>query len=427
MLPVKVAKLKQLHNLLPLPIFFPFIGGLTSTDIQPTFFVLLVVIFPLIFFIKAPILKEIGMMVSVYISIIFISIGCIFNIGNIDLAFYFRLLMPPISFVLLGVMLQNNYLKVTTRFIIFIYLIYFSVGLVQYFYPSFLADVVYRSEQHVSLLVESGRGVRSLASEPTQLGFVFIFLNIIYFAVSKNDEVRLSRLNYASSRRCSCNRKYATLLFILGTLLISQSSTAIAVHFSVAAFAVWADSKHRLIVILTIALISFLTLVGFQSGAFDGDGRRVFNIIEIAINDPIQLTNFGAFQRILNIYLTLSAAVEHGYAGSGSSDVPVMVDITLGSQILVFWIADKVLGGIFEYVLQLGVFGIPYVLVWFFLLFKILIERKIAIQERVFYVFSLALTNFFYGSVVNPLPIFCLVYIYMFSTGCFSLKSCGRD
>ncbi|WP_304247137.1 hypothetical protein [Parabacteroides gordonii] len=122
--------------------------------------------------------------------------------------------------------------------------IWFIVGAIQYFiYPSFMDFILYRSDNE--WMLESGRGVTSLAVEPTNYGICCLFLQII---------------NYLNFRNQSAY-KLLTQLLLVQIFLFSLSSTCffcmVVSAFSYMLYKI-CMSKHRFKWLFLLIIVSYI-------------------------------------------------------------------------------------------------------------------------------------------------------------------------
>lgn len=128
------------------------------------------------------------------------------------------------------------------KLFITINLLYIFIGFLQLFYPDIISLIVTQRG-----LGAGGRGVTSLAAEPTSFGLVLFFFSFIYIAQSN---FNLSKLHL-----------FILALNLISIIFLSKSSNVILFLFiAILVFFLFANIKIKLIIVTIFSLISFFAL-----------------------------------------------------------------------------------------------------------------------------------------------------------------------
>ncbi|MDH3379443.1 MAG: hypothetical protein OEQ39_21150 [Gammaproteobacteria bacterium] len=287
----------------------------------------------------------------------------------------------------------------TSKYIGFIAFVYVCVAMFQVIVDEQIAsELVYRGYQE---LETSGRGVRSLASEPAVFGNLLLLLSGFFMLI-------------AARERWSAKGFLVLQAVLLGaTIFLSQSVYAISVHFIVFLAATSVVSWRLCLVILLAAVWA---VVGFLV-TIEAEGVRALFILQALIEDPILLYEQGAILRVMNVPVSVYGGVLHGVfgAGFGSGQIVAGSIPALPGYPIPFEIGDRLVGGSVELFLRLGIGAVPLL---FFYLFQIIRIGKMRVQidaRRLWIGFPLALviflTSFTYSSIANP-----MVWLLFFGT-----------
>ncbi len=144
------------------------------------------------------------------------------------------------SFCLIGFIYFLNEYGFPWKLFMAINFLYIAVAILQFYYPDIVSSIVTQRGTR-----ESGRGVQSLAAEPTAFGLVLFFFAFIYLAAS----------NFKPSRVIS----YFIGLNIFSIIFLAGSSTVI-LYLLVAAFIsfFWLNFRLKLILLISIFTIAFI-------------------------------------------------------------------------------------------------------------------------------------------------------------------------
>lgn len=298
---------------------FPFVGIFKGIDIQPFFF--LGIIAYLLF--GNLIIKPQSLLLAMLL--IFPALFW----GN------FKFLFQTIVFIV-TFSLANNFISgLDKKILALVFLVYVLVGVIQLWHPLFMSGVLNRSAELVTMASDSGRGVRSLTAEPSDLSRMFLLLNILYLVAD--------------------GKKTHSILFLLGSVVISQSAYGVIIHV-IALFLLMTGGIY---VFLSYAALAFVLLY-LPFLLFPGS--RFVLAMDWLLNNRKMLLTQGAFKRVLNVPITFHGISHYGLLGS--EYFPSVVKSTMTTPIggMKFYIQHRNLGGLFELVLRYGLFGIPVLL-----------------------------------------------------------------
>lgn len=379
-------------------VLFPFVGNYSGSDTQPFSVIYISAVFFLTVF-QARISKAALCFFIVSLALIFSS--TLVHISEISLSFFLSQVSIGIIFFGLFYLVSNRLLIIEPSIVIFAYFIYISVGVVQFYDPNFMSNAVSRPPEKVFDLVSSGRGVRSLAPEPAQLGATLINLNLLY---------ALSR--FAHPSEFSKARLFlVTLVMFLATVLVSQSAYVVIIYTMMIFFLALLMGKGVITSLIFILPLAVLASWGLLESRED---LRIVVVFKALFDDPSWIVNQGAFARVVNIPLQALASVEFGAFGSGNSSeaVPVNLVIPFFELEVERFVGNRVLGGLFEIYLRMGVLGLP-ILGFVLILILVGIKRSIPYDVVGAWVgLSLMLTFVQYGSLSNPIGWLILVLFW---------------
>ena len=159
---------KLLKKILILFIFFPYIGFVPGVDIQP-FYILTSIFLILLYSHKLKIPKN-DLFVIVLSSCFIIFRVLFFNHTTISLIPIFKLCVSLLTPITIFILIKNKIIVANYKFIQISLFVVVGIGIIQLIFPDFLTFLVSRSEESIERLISSGRGVRSLFSEPSSFG-----------------------------------------------------------------------------------------------------------------------------------------------------------------------------------------------------------------------------------------------------------------
>jgi hypothetical protein len=392
--------------ILLLSIFFPEVGVVSFTDIQPNFLLLSTIV--LIY--SARFIK-ISMVAFLYfcVCILFLWLSIFIHISNVNYVYILTYLTALITVLLCYLLCSNHRLNFSNNFLLSICFVYFFVAFIQFFIPDFLISLVTRGLTTDKLLL-SGRGMMSLTGEPAHFGKIIIILNVLYaFKVLVKGEQTFRNIGPLW---------ISVILFVLNCIL-SQSFYACFFHLLILIAIIYLI--NRKLAIMAIGLLVFIAISFIEILNFAFPDHRIVNILSFIINDPEPLLKQGAMVRALNVPLSLFNLKYFGIWGSGNSPDLFIAHIDLGIGTLSYVVSNRLYGGVIEYVLKMGVLSIPIVVAYIYMIISIG-RVKLSVgrggRRRVGVIFSamLVVLSLQDGSPASPLMIFTVIYLFIEST-----------
>ncbi|WP_254277482.1 hypothetical protein [Halomonas sp. 3H] len=403
---LKVNKFFTLIVLISL--FFPYVGFVSGIDVQPLFvFFLLPSVF-LALSVSVPLKATLVFLLSIFTLILY---GLVFGY-SVTSKFILTYLFAVTTVYFIYIYIKNYNIDIGLKFVFFVLSCYIGVGLVQLFFmPEFLAGLVHRDSAVVHILKESGRGARSLTGEPSHLGKVITLMNVLmlYIIMKENSYGFSSRLNMSF---------VASFLLLALSGLVARSAYAFAVHLSVVLFFFVSVMKAKT-VIRIISSISLMFIFFILLHLFDVmSGTRIEAMFLLAFNNPEALLQQGAARRVFNIPLSLNNLRYFGIFGSGERESVYNAVLWTPIGDLSYFANYRNLGGLIEFVMRLGVFSFPFLLV--FLLFSIRVLRLNSFSDLFgysgfgfFVLYSFLITMVQDGPFVLPIGWFVFIYIVL--------------
>jgi len=341
--------------------------------------------------------QAIWLFISFCIALLYFSLEFLSSNGA-NIFGGFRSLLNFSTFLMMLVFFFCFYEKTnTSKTFIFIYSVWFVVGLIQaLIYPEFAHNFLARESE-----MTGGRGVQSLASEPVEYARVQI-LFMLYACILFHFR-KISFNLFLFIQLCSIVQISLFGLSGLGFVFLT--------FYLGSYFFILYDSPNKLIIFL-IGCLLFVALV-YLGVEYLGT-RRVFSLINLALNNPEELLQYGGFSlRFFNlptsIYVGLyeSALLGNGVGTMASEKIFTYNFLGLEHSNMLHARAH---GGMVGLVYELGIFGIIYILTFFsiFLSFNTSNTKKL----NIFCLLIFTMVLLFDGSMANPLPFFCLVSFY---------------
>lgn len=341
--------------------YFPFVGFVPKMDLQPLFFLaaFLCVVF-LIWYCKVGIS---------FVLAILLGAGLVLShFAFIEEAPEFKYLLTYLLAIFAIFFFYVFYPEyygafLNSKLIYFAFLIYAVVGVIQFFYPEFLAFAVTRSVDAALSYSETGRGVRSLTGEPSSLGKMFNLLNALYVLslVVQGKVLAPSRVLIIS------------FVFLVANIVIARSAYAAGIHFFLISVLWLLIARRSFFVFIILACLAFvITAAALISILNEIQDVRMVGLIFVLMNEPEMILQQGAMRRVLNIPISLNNLAFYGFNGAGNS--PDVFNGRLWTPLgyLHYYGHSRNIGGFVEFILKFGVFSIPIILLYFMLLLKAL-------------------------------------------------------
>ena len=392
-------------SLLLLPAFFPYVGIVPGVDLQPNS--LLAMIALLVLILSSTAINVRPLFLNILLATLVVAVGRVavqLAVGDASsdtsatvLAFAqtsFHLVTILVAYLVV----RAGVFRPTSGLIGTVTLVYILVAVIQLLVnEQFGSSLVYRGYQE---LTATGRGVRSLASEPAVFGNMLLILSGFWMLIAATQGWSARRFLFVQA-----------MLFV-ATALLSQSTYAILQQAAVFSVCVLVVSK-RMFVMLCLAvgwlIIAFVLQIQAQ-------GIRVVFILQTLLQNPVLLYEQGAMLRVMNVPISVYGGMLHGLFGAGFGGQEVVSGFipALPGNPFPFEVADRNLGGAVELFLRLGIGALP--------LLAFILVKTIAIgtydcalgASRVRIGLPLAivifLTVFTYSSIGNP-----LIWLLLFS------------
>lgn len=346
---------------------------------QPYAFMVSIFIF-LIYLKKIIYLVDIN---SILASVIFIFSALLFFILaafdgiNIQEIKYLLMYLTPV-FVGFAVVCSLYFYKDFTILLIKIGLIFWILigGIQTFISPDFLTFGVGEFANAAEVVVESGRGVISLAAEPTHFGFHILLLSSFLLIIKEE--------------------RWIYMMIILGLLFSASSSTLLVVMLSFLFYFI----IRNLIAAVLIMILSFLLFEPFllfiSNEIFED--IRVFNLINAFIEEPTNLLflDHSLNARLGGLMAGISEVWNSYFMPHGMSISDWMVDskFFLYNNDYLWSISPAgIPSGIVIIIYQIGIFALPFILLFYFRLI------------------SLKLTGIRYVFVITP----CIIFLFQLS------------
>jgi hypothetical protein len=378
-------------SILLILIFFPYVGFLPGYDTQPLYHVLSLpfVVFILYKNIYNNNIKQnfflFFIISSIIVSVTLFSDFSIQRVIKILLPFYTIIS----TYLLSRFSIKNNYLK---KIIIYSFLFYLFVGTVQTFFDSeFLSFLTFRGTDIISIET-TGRGVSSLASEPSKFGKIINLFGLLFlFCTTQN------------------NKKIFFKVFIItffSVLLLSKS--VFALIFVLITFLIYfiLNFKPNLLKLFFITTISISSLFLFSSlliNKYLPDSRIRF-LVDLLFENPELLSKQGAFVKLFNPLICIEAYYHQMINPNLVYFYSKLIPLSNGELYLP--LVENYYGGIFEVLNILGVFG--FIILTIFL--TILIRQTKTNKNRAL-LLSILPFLLIEGSLNTPTYWFCFFII----------------
>jgi len=274
--------------------FFPFLNIFRlPTDSQPNALFLSIIIILLNY---RQIKEKFPVKLVLFIFIAFLAfILLLFSELNIDSIFSFT---SYVSLLLIPLAVYISLRKIggiPKKIFFYAVLIWGFVAIIQRFvYVDFLSFLLYRNSG-AGLM---GRGVNSLAPEPTYYGSILALFLIIYF------------INFSPMKN-----KYILYIIILQLILLSLSTTIIAIIFATLLIYILVQILYlrfnKTVIFILLSIFSFISvsLYFFNESILE---TRIYKIAQIFINNPdIILLDESINERVNHAFFPLISIYDH--------------------------------------------------------------------------------------------------------------------
>jgi hypothetical protein len=386
----------NLKYLLYFFILFPFVGFVNGIDTQPFY-----ILFSLLIIVYNIHKYTIDYNILFFVFLLTISIILSFLFTEVDFNYILESLLFPLSFILIYILIDNNLLKITVKSLNIVALIYILIGCIQLFFPNFLIFLTSRTTENIGMLINSGRGVRSLTGEPSHFGKILIVINLFYiYLYHYSNELKFKTLIY-----------YCIFLF-LSNLILSQSAFSISYHsFLLLIYFLCIHKKYILLNSLIIICLLF-TLQLIISYYFSN--TRFYKIYFSIFYNTDFIKEQGAFRRLYNYKIAINNFFYYFPLGTGNSNLKYSTYINTIFGKYSYYASNNVLGGYISLLLKYGIFSFSFFLFYFYSLFQIFVTNyKKEFLIRIFLVVSIFIITFLDSSIINPFYLIFYLYIYI--------------
>lgn len=390
---------RSVCNLFIIFCLFPYLRIIPfNLDAQPNALILSVPI--ICIFSNKRIPKEIAMLLfAMVVAICLLVLTNMSLMGLRTLANYVSLFLVSYSSYL--ILKHHNGLSYNLfRYCVYVW---FLVGFIQFFFDSTFGDfLIFRGA--VTEEMQHGRGVCSLAVEPTYYGMMCVFMAV---------------LNYLNFRGYSHYRQLFILLVI--QLLFSKSTTVILfLGLSVLIYCLCQSLKRRAGVLYIIAALIGLVIFDITFKMYlDSVDSRLTNALKVLYENPdsFLLMDYSVNNRFMHSFFPIKAffddyGIPHGLARFNDYLIPLSKDTTWGYLLPYdyseeYRINSAISGALYD----LGVFSLPIILV----LVKCLKELTKRGYNGLFcgiVLFCMMLNNMPFSQAILPFIFGNLIYLY---------------
>lgn len=378
---------KFLLQFLLIPIFFPYVGFIEGIDLQPFYFIgLLILTLINISSSKKIFIENEKITIAVIFTLIVGFLRFLFDYLFQDYESNFIVFMFHMLTIILILFNSRILLKLVTKeLILVVSFVYVLVGFIQItFDETFLSFMVYRGYQD---LLSTSRGVRSLCSEPSTFSYTLILLNCIYILIIYD----IKRSNTKIIR--------SSIPFVIFNLIFSQSFFGFFIH---ALPLILFFFKGKILKFLSTAIISLYSLKAILPVLLSYYSNRFFYILNASVNNPILLLEEGAMKKVLNLPLSIEGGLKNKFLGLGF-DSSTTNNFTYLKGLLVIDITNKNMGGLIEIFMQLGILSLPF--------FIVLLSKIYMSNDFTYPIFVFTFSVLIYNSYGHPLNWVLIIFI----------------
>lgn len=279
--------------------------------------------------------------------------------------------------------------------------IWFTVGGVQYFfYPSFMEFLLFRSNN--DLMLESGRGVTALSTEPTGYGMTCLLFLII---------------NYLNFRNQS-TYKLLTLLLMVQTILFSLSSTCffcIAISISLYIISKILTSNYRF---YWLFLLTVSCYIGYHVILYllENVDIRFTRLLQYLLDDPAVFFINNGNHRFGGAFFSIKGffddwGMPHGF-GYFDKYIERVIENPIYAPLISIYVLEqrKTITAIGGPLFELGIFALPiyYIIVNAFKKISLWIPKA---DLYLFLLITLMLNSINFNNTILSLIIGNLIYL----------------
>jgi hypothetical protein len=358
-------------------VFFPYIQFIPfGTDVQP--YALLLGIFIFLFSKAVKVSRTDFLIIYILIASFFILFLNEINFNS------FRSLLNYFSIFFISVsayqVLNSNLLNIE-KLIKFFFKIWVVVGIIQNFvFSNFMTFLISSSR------TAHGRGVTSLAPEPTFFGIVLIFFIVFFLHFEKSKE-----------------NKYYIIVSVISIFLLAKSAMAfiflilLGFYFLLFNF----RFKYLIFIIPLFFSVSFLFL-------FLRD-TRIYKVLSLLFDNPklLVLMDASVNDRFFHIYFSILGSINNFFLPNGFNMWEEFVSSMLVEYeefIIIEWFSQggRIMSGYGGMFFELGFLGFLVPFVFSFLLYRIYKSNL-----KSFFLHSFFINTIMFSAITVGFPIFC--------------------
>lgn len=215
---------------------------------------------------NAPVLDNVAIIGLFFVGIVSFLISCLPHPGEQDIKSLI-MYVSPLFFYSVAFGFARLDISLFRKVVSYCAIVWLIVGIVQAFiHPSFASQFVGEWSDASEVVVESGRGVISLAPEPTHYAFHMILLASIIYLL--------------------CGQSWLIFSCLLSTILLARSSSAILV-LGVSVGLLFSLNPLRLLFYWLSCVLIFVLILIINLGQFDQSDIRVFQLMSVFLSDPM--------------------------------------------------------------------------------------------------------------------------------------------
>ena len=214
-------------------------------------------------------------------------------------------------------------------FMTFVVICWLIVGVVQLFiYPDFMIFFLSRADG----LAEHGRGVLSLATEPTYYGFMCFFMIFFLFHYKQEKNISIN-MNYLNIKLNIDLKKILIFLLVIQIFFIAKSTAVILVFAGIGFVYLlqFLNFKKALNIILLLGLLLILQDLFFSYF----QGSRFLNFFTALIENPVELilSDRSLNARLSHVVLSITTSFENYLMPHGYNNIDHILRALINSDI----------------------------------------------------------------------------------------------
>ena len=246
--------------------------------------------------------------------------------------------------------------------------LWIGVAIIQImFFPSFMTFLVGSWASAAEVVVQSGRGVISLAPEPTTFGFHLIIMGAIFYLLSE--------------------KYHLSAVLASGSLFLAGSASSVLVVLLAIGLGIIGQIRFKFIAKVILIWLPIVVVIGFLvSSILNFEDLLVFRVIELvglAIESPeILLLDASVNARLGGLYVAVVECFDRAFFPFGLSLADWLIEIDLLLEKYPFINSLSTSGFPSGYFIQLYQGGALFLPVLLYIFFKATKVSKFAPNER---------------------------------------------